>query len=241
MLQGATARRYAEAAFELGSEHSSLDRWQSDLRTIAEYFGNRQLAFILSEPNIPFERKDQVVRELLGGKVKPDALGLALLLVERNLVSLAPRVRDEFERHYDEYRGQVHAEITTAAPLDEEMRERVRRDLAEITGKRIILHEQVDPSILGGAVARVGDTLIDGSVRRRLALLRQQIIKGGATFGGPSDGTGGTDGRGATLDRGPQGGAGGGGEQPFVVTPSPDLKGNGTYSPKSNGGQGGTP
>jgi F-type H+-transporting ATPase subunit delta len=233
MLQGATARRYAEAAFELGTEHSSLDRWLSDLRIIAEYFGNRQLAFILSEPNIPFERKDQVVRDLLGGKVQQDALGLALLLVERNLVALAPRVRDAFEQHYDDYRGQVHAEITTATPLDEEMREQVRRDLAEITGKRIILHEQVDPSILGGAVARVGDTLIDGSVRRRLALLRQQIVKGG-TIGGPSDGT---DGRGATLAGGPQGGAGGG-EQPFVVTPSPDLKGNGTYSPKGNGGQG---
>jgi F-type H+-transporting ATPase subunit delta len=184
VLKGATARRYAQAVFELAVERNALDRWLADLRTLEEYFGNRQLAFILSEPNVQFGRKEQIVRDLLATKVQGDVLGLALLLVERGFVSLAPRIRFEFERLYDEHLGQAHAEVTTATPLDAETRERLRRDLAEITGKRILLHENVDPSILGGAVARVGDTLIDGSVRRRLALLRQQILRGG-TFGGP--------------------------------------------------------
>jgi F-type H+-transporting ATPase subunit delta len=187
VLKGAIARRYAEAAFELGVENQTLDRWLNDLRTIADYLGARQLAFILSEPNIQFERKEQVVRDLLQNKVQKDALGLALLIVERQHVEGVKAVRDEFERLYDNYRGQAHAELTTAAPLDDDLREQVKADLQRVTGKRIILHERVDPSILGGAIARVGDTLIDGSVRRKLSLLRQQILRGGG-LGGAEDG-----------------------------------------------------
>jgi F-type H+-transporting ATPase subunit delta len=187
VLKGAIARRYAEAAFELGVEHQTLDRWLNDLRTIADYLGARQLTFILSEPNIQFERKEQVIRDLLQNKVQKDALGLALLIVERQHVEGVKAVRDEFERLYDNYLGQAHAELTTAAPLDDDLREQVKADLQRVTGKRIILHERVDPSILGGAIARVGDTLIDGSVRRKLSLLRQQILRGGG-LGGADDG-----------------------------------------------------
>ena len=187
MLKGAIARRYAEAAFELGEEKQTLDRWLNDLRTIADYLGARQLTFILSEPNIQFERKEQVIRDLLQDKVQKDALGLALLIVERQHVEGVKQVRDEFERLYDNYRGQAHAELTTATPLDDDLREQVKADLQRVTGKRIILHERVDPTILGGAIARVGDTLIDGSVRRKLSLLRQQILRGGG-LGGADDG-----------------------------------------------------
>jgi F-type H+-transporting ATPase subunit delta len=208
VLKGAIARRYAEAAFELGVENQTLDRWLNDLRTIADYLGARQLAFILSEPNIQFDRKEQVVRDLLQNKVQRDALGLALLIVERQHVEGIKTVRDEFERLYDNYRGQAHAQLTTAAPLDDDLREQVKADLQRVTGKRIILHERVDPSILGGAIARVGDTLIDGSVRRKLSLLRQQIMRGGGP-GGADDG--------APPDTGtPQGGA------PTTDTPTVD-------------------
>jgi ATP synthase F1 delta subunit len=166
------------------------------------------LTFILSEPNIQFERKEQVVRDLLQDKVQKDALGLALLIVERQHVEGVKQVRDEFERLYDNYRGQAHAELTTAAPLDDDLREQVKADLQRVTGKRIILHERVDPTILGGAIARVGDTLIDGSVRRKLSLLRQQILRGGG-LGGADDG--------ALPDTGtPPGGA------PATDTPSVD-------------------
>ena len=99
--------------------------------------------------------------------------------------------------------------VTTAIPLDDELRAHITDDLRQITGKRILLREQVDPTILGGAIARVGDTLIDGSLRRRFQLLRQQILQG--SFGGSEDGAdtsladlGGPDGGGGA------GGAGGG-------------------------------
>src|SRR5215470_919133 len=95
-LKGATARRYAEAVFEIGVEQGTVDRWRSDLSVIAEYFGDHSLSFILGEPNIAFERKELIVKDLLASKLQADALGLALLLVERGLVALAKRILTEY-------------------------------------------------------------------------------------------------------------------------------------------------
>lgn len=215
MLKGAVARRFAEAVMEIAVQQGTVDRWLTDVRLIGEAFGNRRLAFVLQEPNIPLQRKEQVVRDLLAGKVQHDALNLALVLVHDGLIEAAPRLAQEYERLYDNYRGQAKAVVTTAMPLDTEEREHVARDLQRVTGKRIILEERVDPSILGGVVARVGDTLIDGSVRRRLALLREQIIKGGGPFGGAPAGPAGPD-----AGPGGDGGASGGGPPPFVVGPT---------------------
>jgi len=211
VLTGATARRYAEAAFEIGAQSETIERWRDDLRVIADYFGNHRLAFILKEPKVSSTRKALIVRDLLGEKVRPEALNLALMLVERELVDIAPRVSSEYEKLYNEYRGQAVAQVTTAIPLDDALRARLTRELQEITGKRILLEERVDPDILGGAIARIGDTLIDGSLKRRFSMLREQIVAGGS-FGGPNDGS-----TPALLN--PGGGSGDGGT-PFVVGPS---------------------
>jgi F-type H+-transporting ATPase subunit delta len=229
VLKGATSRRYAEAAFELAVQEKSVDRWLQDLRLIAEYFSDHRLVFLLGEPNIQFARKELVVKDLLSGKVQPQALNLALLLVERGLVELAPRVRDEFERKYNDYHNQVPARLVTAMPIDDETRARVQADLQRLTGKRVLLNEQVDPSILGGAIARVGDTLIDGSVRRRLQLLRQQMARGG-TFSSQMEGVTGVADSAITANGSGSAGAAAAssGDAPFVVGPSePDTSPNG--------------
>jgi len=181
VLTGPVARRYAQAVFEIGEEGKTLDAWLTDVRLIADYFTNRQLIFILGEPNIRFDRKEAIVRDLLGAKIRPEAMGLALTLVERGLVSLAGRIRDEFEKLYNDARGQAVAQVTSAMPLDDAARASITRQLQQMTGKHIILQEQVNSALLGGVTARVGDTLIDGSVRRRLELLRRQIAQGGDT------------------------------------------------------------
>jgi F-type H+-transporting ATPase subunit delta len=237
VLKGAVARRYAEAVMEIAQQQGSVERWLADVRLIGEAFGNRQLAFVLREPKIPMKRKELIVRDLLADKVQHDALNLALLLVQDGISEAGPRLAQEFEHLYDDYRGQAKAQVTSAMPLDDAERAEIAQALQRVTGRRIILEERVDPSILGGVVARVGDNLIDGSVQRRLALLRDQIVKGGGAFGGPMDGLPGPD-------DGPTGDptAGGGG---FVVMPAPtaphevtDGDGNATR-PTGNGTGGG--
>ncbi len=197
MLKGAVARRYAEAVFDLGVQQGTLDRWLSDLRLIAEAYSNRRLSFILRQPRVLFARKEAIVRDLLEKQVTPQALALALLLVERELVELGPKVAEAFEQKLNDYRGLANATVTTAVPMGERQLQEVATYLQSITGKQINLQTRVDPEILGGLVAQIGDTLIDGSVRRRLAQLRDQIIRGnlgGAEDGGiaaaPGDGSG---------------------------------------------------
>ncbi len=234
MTKGATARRYAQAVFEIAADAGNVERWRADVRTIADYLGNRRLLFVLSEPKIPAARKELMVRDLLAEKVQPEALNLAFLLVERGIAEIAPGISTEFERLYNDYRGQAPAEVTTAVPLDDDLRAQIAGQLQAITGKRIMLRERVDPTILGGAIARVGDTLIDGSLRRRFVVLRQQIAAG--AFGGPDDGA-----SFATLtqgDGGPgQGGAAPAGSGPVGGTPPADVSGAGGQS----GGQSGAP
>ncbi|SRR5579875_1876631 len=177
-LKGAVARRYAEAVFDLGREHNDIERWRADIQTLNQFLSNRRLAFVLREPKIAFAAKEQILRDLLGNRVQPDALGLALVLTERELVDHMPRIAQEFEQLYDEYKNVAKATVITATPLTPDEQSEIVAALQHVTGKQIELTTEVDPSILGGVVARVGDTLIDGSVKRRLALLREQIIRG---------------------------------------------------------------
>nr|BBH90497.1 F0F1 ATP synthase subunit delta [Thermosporothrix sp. COM3] len=176
MLKGAIARRYAEAIFNLARKQNTLDRTLEDVKGIAQLFSGRKLSYLLQEPKVPAKRKESALREALASHVLPTSLNLALLVVQRELVEVMPNIAAELEQLLLNYRNQAVAEVTTAMPMDDEQRTIVQRALEKTTGKSIILQTRVDPSILGGVVARVGDQLIDGSVRNRLHILQQQLL-----------------------------------------------------------------
>ncbi len=106
----------------------------------------------------------------------PTSLNLALLVVQRELVESMPGIATEFEQRVLDYRNQAVAEVTTAAPLDKAQQALVKKALEQHTGKKIIMHTRIDPRIMGGIVARVGDQVIDGSVRSRLVALQQDLL-----------------------------------------------------------------
>lgn len=178
MLKGAIARRYAGAMFELARKQNTLDRTLEDVKEIAELFRQRKLTYLLREPKIPAKRKETALRQALASKVLPTSLNLTLLIVQRELVDVMPGIATEFEQLVLDYRNQAIAEVTTAAPIDDSHKDIVKKALEHKTGKQIIMHTRVDPSILGGVVARVGDEIIDGSVRNRLHILQQQLLSG---------------------------------------------------------------
>lgn len=178
MLKGAIARRYAGAIFEIARKQNTIDRTLDDVKGIAQVFAHRKLAYLLREPKIPVQRKETALRQALASKVLPTSLNLALLIVQRGLVNVMPKIATEFENLVLDYRNQAIAEVTTAAQLDEAQGSVVKKALEQKTGKTIIMQTRVDPSILGGVVARVGDQIIDGSVRNRLHVLRQDLLSG---------------------------------------------------------------
>ena len=181
MLKGAIARRYAGAIFELAQKQSALDHTLADVKGIAEVFANRKLAYLLREPKVPAQRKETALRAALTSKVQPISLNLALLVVQRGLVDLMPKIATELEKFVLDYHNQAIAEVTTAAEMDKAQSDLVKGALERATGKIILMHTRIDPSILGGLIARVGDQIVDSSVRYRLHALQQQLLVGAST------------------------------------------------------------
>ena len=178
MLKGAVARRYAGAVFDLARRQNTLDRTLTDVQGIADLFSNRKISFLMREPKVPAQRKEKALRDALQSRVLPTSLNFALLLVQRELVEYAPNISKELEQLVRDYRNEAIADVTTAAKIDAVQSDTIQRSLEQRTGKSIIIREHIDPAILGGVVARVGDEVIDGSVRYRLSVLQQQMLSG---------------------------------------------------------------
>jgi F-type H+-transporting ATPase subunit delta len=181
MLKGAIARRYAQAIFEIGRKQNTLDRTLDDVREIARLFAHRKLAYLLREPKIPAQRKETAIRQALAPKVLPTSLNLALLVVQRGLVDLMQNIARELEQLVLDDKNQAIAQVTTATKMDEAQLALVKKALERRTGKTILMQTKVEPDILGGVIARVGDQIIDGSVRYRLTTLQQQLLTGVAS------------------------------------------------------------
>ena len=175
MLKGAVARRYASAVFDLAHKYNTVDPTLQDMQELAQVFSNRKISYLLREPKIPIRRKEEALRAALKGRVQDMSLNLALLLVQRELVEYMSSIAQAFEQLVLDYRNQAVADVTTATEVNPAERVMIQRALEQRTGKTIIMQLHVNPAILGGAIARVGDRIIDGSVRYRLNVLEQQL------------------------------------------------------------------
>jgi F-type H+-transporting ATPase subunit delta len=170
-------RRYADAAFEIAQRDGAFETWRRDLDAAAEMATEGELERVLANPAIPLDQRISVAEQVfrsLSGPVR----NLVLLLVRRNRIEQLPQVAAEFRRLDDRRNGLTHAVATSAAPLEADEVKAITARLEELTGGRVDLETAVDPSLLGGLVVRVGDRLIDGSVRGRLERLRHQLASG---------------------------------------------------------------
>ncbi len=168
------ARRYADAAFEIGRADGTLDEWERDLLTLREALGNEQLRRVVQHPAIPFAEKERVLRQVASG-VAREPLSLALLMVRRGRPGAIDAMVDRFRELVRRERGISLAEVRTALPLDEEERTAIAARLRALTGDRIEMNEVVDESLIGGVSVRIGDQLYDASVRSRLERLRARL------------------------------------------------------------------
>ncbi len=164
----AVARRYAQAAFDIASEQNALDGWKQDLDLAGSIFANPKLAHDFGDPKVSEQDKHKVVEQNLTGKINPLALNLVYLLVQRGRANVVSKVAEEFTHLYNRARNIAVADVTTAVALNDEALRKVTATLTRITGKQVQVRSHVDPRIIGGLVARVGDELIDASIATRL-------------------------------------------------------------------------
>ena len=169
------AKRYAQAAFQIATSTpgAALGQWRSDLGDIAEVLTDSPAAGILANSKVPMASRVAMVGRVLD--VSPAALNVARLLVSKGRSQDARAVSDAFNRMADDHEGIANARITTAVELSPEQLAAIEQQLSASLGKRVVAVATVDPAIIGGVVVRVGDKLIDGSVRARLKRLRAEL------------------------------------------------------------------
>lgn len=167
---------YAQGIFEMARAEGDLERVEDELLAVARALETApELRSNLTDPQLPLEKKQGVVDELIGGRASPLTVGVIQLLVSQNRASELPAIAMEVASAAAASRDRELAEVRSAVPLDDETVARIASALGRATGRTVEVKVVVDPDLIGGVVARVGDTVIDGSIAKRLDSLRQAV------------------------------------------------------------------
>ncbi len=167
---------YAEALFSIVRAEDELDRVEDELFHFGKLLeSNHELKQVLSDKSVDRAQRGKVLEEILSGKVSPHTLGLLEFIVAQGRARHLPQILEELSDLAAEARQSVVAEVRSAVALDDSQREQLASALSKATGKKVEVKVLVDPSVIGGIVSKVGDTVIDGTVRRRLEQLKEQV------------------------------------------------------------------
>jgi F-type H+-transporting ATPase subunit delta len=175
-MASGVAKRYAQAVFSLAKEQGTLGQWQADLALLNDVASNAEASAFLKNPTADDRQKIALLETFLDkGDEQTQIKNLVKLLVEKQRLDIIPELYQLFEESMLAEQGIVYADVTTAEPLSEAGQAIVQEKLSEIIGKQVRLRTKVDPSIIGGIIALVGDQLIDGSVINQLRQLRERL------------------------------------------------------------------
>lgn len=172
------ARRYAQALTQEAQAAGSADAVDADVELLDQTLeGSRDLRLMLTSPVVPRAKKEAVLDRLFAGKVSPLTTQFVRLLIEKQRDDVIPEVLDAYRQLRDERTGTVEAVVRTATPLSDAEADRLRAALEARSGARVRMRVEVDPSLIGGLVVRMGDTVYDRSVRHQLQTLRGQLAE----------------------------------------------------------------
>ena len=175
MASAVASKRYAQAVLELAIEHKEEERWKAELAEMSVVLSSSSLVQILESPRVDFASKQALLSAGLKG-ISQRALNLSFVLTKKGRVGLIQDIAVEYGRLLDAHRGVEHAEVVTAVPLTKDDLDGVARKLGQMSGKKIVLEPKVNPDIIGGLVVRIGDQLIDGSIRTSLENMKKGLV-----------------------------------------------------------------
>lgn len=176
-MAGLIAKRYGSAIFELAVEKDAVALLKKEVFGIRESFLEDDLIDILSHPKISVEQKIALLENALSDNVSKDLLGLLVLIVKKGRQHYISDILEEVIELTNEYEGKVKAYITSSNPLSDEHQSRIIKELAKQTNKEIIPVYEIDPSIIGGLVIRIGDRIVDNSIKGHLHGLSRELLE----------------------------------------------------------------
>ena len=180
MITNAIARRYAKALVQLGAEEGAVEKFNDELaafnRTLA---ANPALNSIFRSPAYGLEAKREILRDVIG-KLSLSVTGgnFLQLLLDKSRLALLPQIAESYSAFADDLSGVIRPTLTSGLPLDENQVGEIRAALEKSSGKKVMITVEVDPSLIGGVVTKIGDKLFDGSVRTQLNKIEDILQKG---------------------------------------------------------------
>ena len=180
MTNKTAAIRYARALLDVAvKEQAPLEKIENELSQFADLFKQYPLLEkVLLNPAVPVPRKRAAVADLLAqAKFTSIVSKLIALLADRDRLVLVPDLLASYRDRLLDYRGVVRAEVTTASALDSRQADAIQKSLATLTGRTVQLATRIDPSIIGGLVARIGSTVYDASVTRQLEKMKERLVE----------------------------------------------------------------
>jgi len=179
MRQYKVANRYAKALFTLAVEQGNLDLVHQDMELIRG-LNHPEFSRMLASPVINSDAKSKTFDAVFGGKISPLSQAFFNLVFRKGRSLSLKEIGESFDDMYLDHQGFVKAELTTATPVSEELKQVIKEKLEalpQLSGKRVILTERLDPAIIGGYVLQVGDQSLDASIRRDLQVIKTQFVE----------------------------------------------------------------
>lgn len=177
MSESVVAERYAKALFELGIESGQLAMLTDQLRSVARtYVDSPELRAVLDDPRVADSQVNGLIEALARRMaLSPMAKNSLLVLVQRRRIKALPDIVARLVELTDERTGVLRATVTSAVPLAEPQAQQLSQELERLTGKRVVLERRTDPDLLGGLVTRIGDHVVDASLRGRLEAIERRL------------------------------------------------------------------
>jgi F-type H+-transporting ATPase subunit delta len=186
VLLNEIAGRYARALFDMAKQNNRLDEQLTELLTVRQTMRDHsQLSRAIQSPTVPSVVKKSILAQVLENRIKSTTLHFCYVLVDKNREVYLGLIIACYEELLREERGQVEVIVQSASALDDGLVRQVEQRMLEYTGKKVDLKFEVVPSLIGGLLIRIGDTVIDGSVRHQLTQIHERLSKvGAAAIGG---------------------------------------------------------
>ena len=177
MKQTILAKRYAKALFAIGKEDGKNEAYNESLQAVASLFsGSPDVQDALTNPLYPLDVREKAMTALIKAMGADTVMGNFLsLLVQKKRAMIIPEIAESFQVMVDEDKNVSHGTVISAVELSTDLRGKIQDTLEKLTGKKVELTASVDPSIIGGMIAKVGDMVLDGSIRTQLASLKDSI------------------------------------------------------------------
>lgn len=178
MLENAVARRYAQAFFAIAKGNNSIDKFELELKSIVDTINsNIELKKVINHQLVTPEEKKAIINAIFSEQISEITLNFINVIVDKYRATYIPAVYDEFVTYANQARNMTDAEVRTAAELSASDIENIKDNLAKVTGKIVRLKAKVDPDLIGGAVVRIGDKVIDGSLAGKLQKLKENLLQ----------------------------------------------------------------